>query len=1043
MSFRKKGFIPYITVVFLNAFVDLGHKIVIQNAIFKSYDGQEQVVLTAIVNGLILLPFILLFSPSGFLADKFAKHRIMRYSAFIAVIATLMITFCYYQGWFWAAFGLTFALAVQSAIYSPAKYGYIKELVGSSNLAQANGIVQAITIAGILLGTFVFSILFEGLLPDAGTTGTNATMLYIAPIGWVLVALACVEWLTTAFLPDRQQATTENSFELRPYLKLQYLRHNLGVLNHNRTIWLSIVGLATFWAISQVMLAAFPAFAKDALAITNTIIIQGILACSGAGIVIGSLIAGRLSRNYIETGLIPVGAVGIAIGIAVLPTLESTLSMGVTFVLVGTMGGMFIVPLNSLIQFHAPKARLGTVLAGNNWIQNVAMLSALALTVGFSLAGIESVGLFYILTAVAVIGTGYTVRKLPHSLARILATAILKRRYRVDVIGFDNIPQMGPTLLLGNHISWIDWALVQIACPRPIRFVMLKRIYETWYLKPFFKAFGAIPIAAGQSRESLTTINALLRDGECVCLFPEGAISRNGHLGKFHTGYERTLEGVENGVIVPFYLHGLWGSSLSRADQGMRDSRATDLKRDLIVAFGPPLPTDTPAKQLKQKVFELSITAWQAYSEQLPPIPLAWLRTAKRRASRPCVIDESCDTLSNFQMVAAVTGLGQHLGSVIKPSHVGVLLPPGATAIQASLALLLRGKVVAPLNHTLPAEVLGTFLQSASVQQIITSRAYLETLSAAGTDIKKLLRGYEILYMEELARQIPRWRRVINTMEFWLLPVSWFYRLRGDKPESGSPAAILINHSDSSMPLPVLLSHRNIMTNCKQISEVLNTRVDDVILSCVPSYHPMALTLTTIMPLVEGIPVVCHADPTDSLGIARTVARYRATLLPGYPDTLARYARDKEINPLMLDSLRLVVCGGEPLPDDVRHDFQLKFGKRIYEGYGTAEATTVTTVNIPDAMDITDWKVQQGSIPGTMGMPVPGTGLKIVDENSGEELPLGQIGLLLICGGQIMLEYLGAPEKTAAALFEIDGQHWFRTGKKAHITEEGFLILAR
>ena len=161
-----KGFIPYLMVVFLNAFVDLGHKIVIQNAIFKSYDGQEQVVLTAIVNGLILLPFILLFSPSGFLADKFAKHRIMRHAAFIAVVATLAITFSYYQGWFWAAFGLTFALAVQSAIYSPAKYGYIKELVGGTNLAAANGIVQAVTIAGILLGTFVFSILFEALLPE-------------------------------------------------------------------------------------------------------------------------------------------------------------------------------------------------------------------------------------------------------------------------------------------------------------------------------------------------------------------------------------------------------------------------------------------------------------------------------------------------------------------------------------------------------------------------------------------------------------------------------------------------------------------------------------------------------------------------------------------------------------------------------------------------------------------------------------------------------------------------------------------------------------
>ncbi len=1041
MSFRQKGFIPYITVVFLNAFVDLGHKIVIQNAIFKSYDGQEQVVLTAIVNGLILLPFILLFSPSGFLADKFAKHRIMRYSAFIAVIATLLITFCYYQGWFWAAFGLTFALAVQSAIYSPAKYGYIKELVGSSNLASANGIVQAITIAGILLGTFVFSILFEGLLPEAGTTSTSDTMLYIAPIGWVLVALASFEWLTTAFLPDRQQGSTVESFELAPYLKLRYLSRNLGVLNHNRTIWLSIIGLATFWAISQVMLAAFPAFAKEALDITNTIIIQGILACSGAGIVIGSLVAGRLSRNYIETGLIPVGAVGIAIGIAVLPSLENTISMGLVFLVVGAMGGMFIVPLNALIQFHAPIKRLGTVLAGNNWIQNVTMLSALVLTVMFSILGIDSVGLFYILTAAAVIGTGYTVRKLPHSLARILATAILKRRYRVDVIGFENIPQTGATLLLGNHISWIDWALVQIACPRPIRFVMLKRIYDTWYLKPFFRAFGVVPIAAGKSEESLLTINALLRDGECVCLFPEGAISRNGHLGKFHSGYQRTLEGVDEGVIVPFYLHGLWGSSLSRADEGLRAARATDLKRDIIVAFGPALPLDTTAKQLKQKVFELSITAWQAYSEELPPVPLAWLRAAKRNPSRLSVADDSRNALSNQQMVTAVAGLSQQLSSSIKSTHVGVLLPSGAAAVQAILALQLLGKAVAPLNHTLPVATFRAFVQLSSVQQVITSRTYLKTLSAAGTDTDSLLQGFELLYMEELSREAPYWRRALDTLAFRVLPAAWFYALKGHKVAAGQPAAILLNHSDTSNPLTVLLSHRNIMVNCKQISDVLNTRTDDVILSCIPGYHPMALTLTTLMPLVEGIPMACHADPTDALGIAKTVARCNATVLPSSPDTLGNYARNNQIHPLMLESLRLVVCGGERLPNKVRREFELKFGKNIYEGYGAAETTTVATVNIPDAMDSTDWKVQQGNIPGSMGMPVPGTGLKIVNEFSGEELPLGQEGLLLVCGGQVMPGYLGAPEQTATAIFEIDGQHWFRTGKKARLTEEGFLVL--
>ncbi|MFV0276251.1 MAG: MFS transporter, partial [Parahaliea sp.] len=568
MSSNKRGYFAYLAVVFLNAFVDLGHKIVIQNAIFKSYDGQQQVVLTAIVNSLILLPFILLFSPAGFLADRFAKHRIIRHAAAAAVVATLLITFCYYQGWFWAAFALTFALAVQSAIYSPAKYGYIKELVGAKRLASANGAVQAITIAGILLGTFVFSLLFEALLPAAGSASPGETMGYIAPIGWALVALSVLEWLAASLLPARGRGASGQRFEITQYLRLGYLGRNLKVLRGRDAIWLSIIGLATFWAIAQVMLAAFPAFAKETLGETNTVVIQGVLACTGIGSALGSVLAGRASKNYIETGLVPVGALGIAVGIALLPLLGSATAMALMFLLVGIMGGVFIVPLNALVQFHAPKEQLGTVLAGNNWVQNVAMMGALIATVAFASVGIDSVGLFYILTAVAVLGTGYTVRKLPQSLVRLLVTAILKRRYHLQVLGFDNLPQSGATLLLGNHISWIDWAMVQMACPRPIRFVMLKRIYDTWYLKPLFRVFGVVPIAAGQSEEALKTINALLRAGECVCLFPEGAISRNGHLGKFHTGYERTLEGVEQGAIVPFYLHGLWGSSLSRAGEG-------------------------------------------------------------------------------------------------------------------------------------------------------------------------------------------------------------------------------------------------------------------------------------------------------------------------------------------------------------------------------------------------------------------------------------------------------------------------------------------
>ena len=148
--FKIAGFLPFVLIIFFNAFVDLGHKILIQNTVFKIYDGQTQIILTAIVNGLILLPFILLFSPAGFLADKYRKPRVMQISAAVAVGLTLLITLSYYLGWFRFSFGMTFLLATQSAFYSPAKYGYIKELIGKERLTAANAVVQAVTIVAIL-----------------------------------------------------------------------------------------------------------------------------------------------------------------------------------------------------------------------------------------------------------------------------------------------------------------------------------------------------------------------------------------------------------------------------------------------------------------------------------------------------------------------------------------------------------------------------------------------------------------------------------------------------------------------------------------------------------------------------------------------------------------------------------------------------------------------------------------------------------------------------------------------------------------------------
>jgi len=286
-ALKVTGLLTFLTVAFLNAFVDLGHKIIIQNTIFKNYDGSELIVLSSIVNGLILLPFILLFTPTGYISDKYPKSKIMRISAWVAVGITILITFSYYQGWFWVSFGMTFLLALQSAFYSPAKYGYVKELVGDRRLTQANGLLQAVTTTGILLGTFFFSLFFEKIIKGFEITDKDSLIQMIAPLGWVLVVLSIFELIMAYRLPQTTKTKDKMHFRWDDYLRGKTQARNIRLVKRHPYIWLSILGLAVFWAISQVLLATYPAYAKEMLGITNTAVVQGLMAFAGLGVMIG------------------------------------------------------------------------------------------------------------------------------------------------------------------------------------------------------------------------------------------------------------------------------------------------------------------------------------------------------------------------------------------------------------------------------------------------------------------------------------------------------------------------------------------------------------------------------------------------------------------------------------------------------------------------------------------------------------------------------------------------------------------------------------
>jgi len=1034
--FRTKGFLAFVIILFINAMLDIGHKITIQNVLLKSYEGDTLIILSALINAMILLPFILLFSPAGYISDRFAKTKVIRYAAVSAVFLTLLITLSYYQGWFYFSFFLTFVLAIQSAIYSPSKYGLLKELMGVENLASANGLVQATTIVAILLGSLLFSVIFENYYLAA--TDVNSILQEIAPIAWFLVLLSLIECYNAFRLPVIQTQNKEKKFQIRSYLDLSYLKQNIKLIRSNENIWLSILGLSIFWGVGQVIVAAFPAHYKEMTGDENAVIIQAILAMSAIGLVFGSIIAGRISKLHIEHGIIPLGAIGIFASLVLFAYVPNTYMMGLSSFLFGVFGGLFIVPLNATIQYFAKESHLGTILAGNNFVQNIAMFVFLTLTIFFVNVGLTSSMLFTFSAVITLLGSLYSIKKLPHLFVRILLFPILYSRYKLEVRGLKNLPRSGGVLLLGNHISWIDWLLIQAASPRAIKFVMAKSIYSKWYIRWFVDFFHVIPISATAGKDSLEQIQQRLQNGEVVALFPEGRISYNGQLGEFKKGYEKVLQDT-NYPIVPFYIHGLWGSTFSRATSHFRKMTREGFKRPIAVSFGEVLAADTSAELLKQKVATLSHEMWEKQIEHTRPLQYNWLKRAKSQLQQRSIVDALGTDLNNAKVITAVLLFVKVL-KTLKDKNVGVLLPSSSIGSIVNLSLLILGKRPVNLNYTLSASAISSAIEKAQITTVISSEKFMKKLSLKGFDLSDVLED-RLLIAEDLAKEFTTQKRLFALAQAYLFPAWVLEKLYFEEIDINDTATILFSSGSEGTPKGIELTHKNLMANIKQVAALLNFEDTDVILNSLPIFHSFGLTVTTLLPLCEGVTMVSAPDPTDAPAIGKLAARYQATIMFGTSTFFRLYNRNKKLHPLMFESIRMAVAGAEKLKPEIKSAFKEKFGVDIFEGYGATETSPVISVNMPDALDLDSMRPVVGNKIGTVGQALPGSIVKIVDPLTLKELEVGEDGLIVVGGPQVMQGYLGDAEKTAEVIAVIDGVRYYKTGDKGHVDSDGFITI--
>ena len=432
-----------------------------------------------------------------------------------------------------------------------------------------------------------------------------------------------------------------------------------------------------------------------------------------------------------------------------------------------------------------------------------------------------------------------------------------------------------------------------------------------------------------------------------------------------------------------------------------------------------------------------SFSEWQNYPSTLDPIHVAWLKNAKKSKTAFAVADIEGIEISHKKFLTGVLLFSQKIKVYSPEQNVGLLLPSSGGGAIASIAILSLGKTLVNLNFTAGKKALSSAAKQAEVKHIYTSRKFLDKMLERGIDFETYFPDSKLLMLEDIREEISTLSRIGTLLKAILLPTSMIQKSYFKDVSMNDTAAILFSSGSEGSPKGVELSHSNIAANAKQAAIELGAVESDVIMSTLPTFHAFGFAITTLMPLSEGIPIVCHADPKDVSTIASGIKKYSGTILVGTPTFLRMYTVSKKVTSESMQSLRLVVAGAEKLRSEVRDGFEAKFKMPVYEGYGTTETSPGASVNLPDIES--PYKLRNR--PGTVGKAFSGTEFKIVDPDSIEPLPTGEDGLILIGGPQIMKGYLKMPEKTAEVIELIDGYRWYRTGDKGHLDEDGFLTI--
>lgn len=1000
---------------FLGALNDNVFKLMLIYLLVEVMGEAHRTGIVAAAFGLFVVPFLLFSHAAGVLADRISKRTIVVTVKFIEVAVLLMACAAVYLQNPVALYAILFLLGCHSALFSPSKFGIIPELVPPEKLSFANGVVEGLTYMAIIIGTFLPSFLLLEVL-GGSYLGLVCFCLFLAVIG--VITSFCIEKTPAAGSTKR----------FSPLFLLEIFR-TLRESAKDRELLLAITGAAYF-----LFLGAF--IQQNTLLYGQECLGMGIkesgylFPVAALGIGAGALLAGKLSGRNIEFGIVPIGAVGLTVACIVLglipPSLKSAL---VLITIIGVSSGLFIVPLNSFIQYRSPPDRRGEILACTNFLSflGVALSAALFILLNgvFELTAGQCFVVIGLLTGILAV-TAIVV--LPDFLIRCIAMIITRCFYRLKVAGLENVPLDGGALLVSNHVTWVDALLISATGQRRIRFMMARQIYENKWFNPLFRLMGVIPVSAadapGAVLASLAKAREELDAGFLVCIFAEGAITRNGNVRAFKPGLERILKGSIH-PIIPVYIGGAWGSVFSYYYSRLLGGRQWVFPHPVSVVFGEPMKSISTSAQVRQAVVELSARAFDLRKHGRRSLAGMFMVTARRRWFATAMGDTTGKRLTYGKTLTAAIALSQELhGMSAGQDKIGIIMPASVGGALANIATTLLGKVPVNLNFTSSAESVAFAIRQCKIRTVVSSRAF-----AAKLENFKMPEG--TVFLEDIAERITPARKLLAALKAVLAPVELL--MMHKRPGPDDVATIIFSSGSTGEPKGVMLTHHNLISNIESFLMLIQFGHTDGMCGILPFFHSFGFTATLWCPLLKGFAVFYHPNPMDSAKVAELVRENGLTVLLTTPTFLMAYIRRATREDFA--SLRIVVTGAEKLNKKTADHFEERFGVRPLEGYGATELSPVAALSISDVT--VDGVLHVGSKSGSVGHPVPGVAMIVVDPDSGAVVPEGRPGLLLVKGPNVMLGYLDNPGRTA----EVTRDGWYNTGDIARIDSDGFVFL--